>query len=437
MQFNSLTYLIFLPFAFGLYWLTRSSKGQNVVLVAASMVFYGWCSTEFLMLMMATCVITYALSLYDEKWARTTAIILVFSVLGVFKYYDFFAENLQAALNGLGLAADLPTLRLVLPVGISFYTFQLAAYILDRRRDSFLDFITFITFFPQLVAGPIERAKDMVPQFTKRRVFDFALARDGMRLILWGLMKKMLIADNCATQVDYIFSNYATVSTPTLWLGALYFTFQIYGDFSGYSDIAIGSARLFGIKLSTNFRTPYFSKDIREFWGRWHITLMTWLRDYVYIPLGGNRRGRVRQNLNRLVVFSLSGLWHGANWTFIVWGVYHALWFLIPHRGLTFVIVALGWVIFRSPDLGTATDYFSGMFDFTNFGSLACSLMPVLLITLLVATEFFMRGKEHPFQWKDSGVMRLQTVRMTVYLILFVGTLWLCGADTQFIYFQF
>ena len=437
MQFNSLTYLIFLPFAFGLYWLTRSSKGQNVVLVAASMVFYGWWSTEFLMLMMATCVITYALSLYDEKWARTTAIILVFSVLGVFKYYDFFAENLQAALNGLGLAADLPTLRLVLPVGISFYTFQLAAYILDRRRDSFLDFITFITFFPQLVAGPIERAKDMVPQFTKRRVFDFALARDGMRLILWGLMKKMLIADNCATQVDYIFSNYATVSTPTLWLGALYFTFQIYGDFSGYSDIAIGSARLFGIKLSTNFRTPYFSKDIREFWGRWHITLMTWLRDYVYIPLGGNRRGRVRQNLNRLVVFSLSGLWHGANWTFIVWGVYHALWFLIPHRGLTFVIVALGWVIFRSPDLGTATAYFSGMFDFTNFGGLACSLMPVLLIALLVATEFFMRGKEHPFQWKDSGVMRLQTVRMTVYLILFVGTLWLCGADTQFIYFQF
>lgn len=449
MLFNTITYLLFLPIVFGLYWSQKSGKMQNIVILLASMVFYGWWSTNFLVLMIATCVINYSLVMamdnYKEhrKAYASIAIILNFVILGIFKYFNFFAENLDIALSSIGISADIPTLNIILPVGISFYTFQLSGYVIDnykgivKREHNILDFLAFISFFPQLVAGPIERGKDMLPQITKKRCFDYVQARDGMRQLLWGLIKKMLIADNCAEVTNYIFDNYSSCSMPDLWLGALFFTFQIYGDFSGYSDMAIGSAKLFGIQLSTNFSRPYFAKNIQEFWRRWHITLMTWFKDYVYIPLGGNRKGSVRKHLNNTIVFLLSGLWHGSNWTFVVWGLFHSIWFIIPHKWLTFIIVMIGWVIFRSPDLATAYQYTTSMFNPDLFGPTTCSRIPVLLILLLVITEWKMKENIHPFSFKEYGWQNSQIVRMSIYLILFIATIYFGGEKTQFIYFQF
>ena len=449
MLFNTLTYLIFLPLVFLMYWSMRGVRGQNWVVVVASMVFYGWWSLPCLALMVGTCVANYLLvggmvrpAARRKAWL-VAALVLNFGILGVFKYFNFFAQNLAALLLLFGLKPDMPTLDIILPVGISFYTFQLSAYVIDCYRGtleptrSFLHFMAFICFFPQLVAGPIERGHKLLPQFAARRRFDEAEATDGMRLLLWGLVKKMLIADNCATQVDYIFANYQDVSTPTLWLGALYFTFQIYGDFSGYSDMAVGSAKLLGIRISANFDKPYFATSLPEFWRRWHITLMGWFRDYVYIPLGGNRRGPARQTANRFAVFLLSGLWHGSNWTFVLWGLYHALCYRLPARRLTFFVVLLGWVIFRAEDATMAAGYLSGMFCPRMLSSVACSRMPLLPIVLLVVAEWLMRSAPHPFQWRNTGWQSHQWVRLAVYLLVFSVTVLAGGATVQFIYFQF
>ena len=449
MLFNTLTYLIFLPLVFLMYWSMRGVRGQNWVVVVASMVFYGWWSPPCLALMVGTCVANYLLvggmvrpAARRKAWL-VAALVLNFGILGVFKYFNFFAQNLAALLLLFGLKPDMPTLDIILPVGISFYTFQLSAYVIDCYRGtleptrSLLRFMAFICFFPQLVAGPIERGHKLLPQFAARRRFDGAEATDGMRLLLWGLVKKMLIADNCATQVDYIFANYQDVSTPTLWLGALYFTFQIYGDFSGYSDMAVGSAKLLGIRISANFDKPYFATSLPEFWRRWHITLMGWFRDYVYIPLGGNRRGPARQTANRFAVFLLSGLWHGSNWTFVLWGLYHALCYRLPARRLTFLVVLLGWVIFRAEDATMAAGYLSGMFCPRMLSSVACSRMPLLPIALLVVAEWLMRSAPHPFQWRNTGWQSHQWVRLAVYLLVFSVTVLAGGATVQFIYFQF
>ena len=449
MLFNTLTYLIFLPLVFLMYWSMRGVRGQNWVVVVASMVFYGWWSLPCLALMVGTCVANYLFvggmvrpAARRKAWL-VAALVLNFGILGVFKYFNFFAQNLAALLLLFGLKPDIPTLDIILPVGISFYTFQLSAYVIDCYRGtleptrSLLRFMAFICFFPQLVAGPIERGHKLLPQFAARRRFDEAEATDGMRLLLWGLVKKMLIADNCATQVDYIFANYQDVSTPTLWLGALYFTFQIYGDFSGYSDMAVGSAKLLGIRISANFDKPYFATSLPEFWRRWHITLMGWFRDYVYIPLGGNRRGPARQTANRFAVFLLSGLWHGSNWTFVLWGLYHALCYRLPARRLTFLVVLLGWVIFRAEDATMAAGYLSGMFCPRMLSSAACSRMPLLPIVLLVVAEWLMRSAPHPFQWRNTGWQSHQWVRLAVYLLVFSVTVLAGGATVQFIYFQF
>lgn len=465
MLFNTLTYLIFLPIVFVLYWMMRGARQKNVVIILASCVFYGWWDVRFLALMIATCVVNFLTTraivgclegVSPRRGAAKVWLVLTlivnFAVLGTFKYFNFFAQSLAELLACLGWTADMPTIDVLLPVGISFYTFQLAGFAVDhyRRpkelgRTDLVTFMAFITFFPQLVAGPIERWNTMRPQIERDRTFDFTMAREGMRLLLWGLVKKMLIADNCAGVADYIFSDYAAHSLPDLWLGALAFTFQIYGDFSGYSDMAIGSARLFGIRLSRNFATPYFAVNMKDFWRSWHMTLMSWFKDYVYIPLGGNRRGVLRQRLNTVAVFLLSGLWHGANWTFVVWGLYHALWRLMPTparsawfwRFATFPIVVVGWVIFRSDTLRGAVEYVTGMFNPALWGPTACSRMPLLLIALLLMTEAWMQGREHPFAFSERGVWRLQYVRMTIYLAVLTVVFLFGGAKAQFIYFQF
>lgn len=452
MLFNSLEYLLFLPLVFILYWSMKTLRMQNTVLGLASMIFYGWWDVRFLLLMIATCAVNFAAIRGIERYPAhkkvcvAMALTLNFGILGVFKYYNFFAENLQLLLDGLGLHTSLSSLNIILPVGISFYTFQLSGFVVDcykkaqrniATRCTALQFITFITFFPQLVAGPIERGSDMLPQLQEKRVFSFTMARDGMRQLLWGLMKKMLLADNCAAMADIVFSDYSSHTVGDLWIGALFFTFQIYGDFSGYSDMAIGSAKLFGIQLSDNFRSPYLARDIRDFWRRWHITLMNWFKDYVYIPLGGNRRGSMRQRINQTVVFLLSGLWHGSNWTFVAWGLYNALWFVIPHRLLTFPIIMVGWVIFRSPDLTSAIGYIKSMFDVCAWQGFTVSRMPLLPIAIFFVAEYFMKERRHPFGWKECGWQKWQSVRLLTYLSLFLATLLLGGSQVQFIYFQF
>lgn len=450
MLFNTFTYLVFLPLVFIVYWgMARSKKEQNWIIVLSSFVFYGWWDVKCLFLMIATCTVNYVLVKLMErkdgirKGLLYIAIILDFCILGTFKYFNFFADNLEIMLESIGIKADFPTLNIILPVGVSFYTFQLVGYVIDcyKRKiqvpHSFVDFIAFICFFPQLVAGPIERGNTMLAQLVTRRNFDFNQGREGMRLILWGLVKKMLIADNCAVVVNYVFDNYTDVSLPDLWIGALCFTFQIYGDFSGYSDIAIGSAALLGVKLSTNFMKPFFSQDIPAFWRRWHITLMSWFKDYVYIPLGGSHRGVFRKHVNRTTVFLLSGLWHGSNWTFVAWGLYNALWFLIPHKWLTFIIVMIGFVIFRSPDIHYACDYITNMFTPSLWGATTCSRMPLFLIAAFALVEWLMRDRQHPFSFSDKGLLAKQWVRIPLYIVIFLSVVLLGGESSQFIYFQF
>ena len=386
-------------------------------------------------------------------------------ILGIFKYYNFFAESLAAACKGLDISLHPVTLQLVLPVGISFYTFQALSYTIDvyrgklRATNDIISFFAFIGFFPQLVAGPIERATNLLPQFQKPRHFDYATAVDGTKQILWGLFKKMVIADNCADIVDKVWLDYSQHSSLTLLITAVLFSFQIYGDFSGYSDIAIGTGKLFGIRLMHNFNLPYFSRSVAEFWKRWHISLNTWFVDYVYIPLGGSRESRWKMLRNTFVVFFLSGLWHGANWTYVTWGVYHAALFiplvLITKRQkytdvvaqsnklpslkevrqvlTTFVLVAFGWIIFRANSISDFISYVQCIF--TNIGIQdEIEWKKVLFfIVILVVVEWVNRRREHAFAFH----LRNQFLRWGIY----VTTAFLCltqaGKQIQFIYFQF
>ena len=403
MLFNSIQFAIFLPIVFLLYWfvfdrfISKSEhqlRLQNAFVVVASYVFYGWWDWRFLLLIAFTSFCSWGSGLLigkaeSNKKAKTWMwlnIILNLGILATFKYYDFFVTEFGQLFH---ISTDGLLLKVILPVGISFYTFQALSYSIDVYRGKIepttdiIAFFAFISFFPQLVAGPIERATNLLPQFLKKREFDYDTAVDGMRQILWGLFKKIVVADNCAVYVDQVFSNYTNESGSTLLLAAIFFTFQIYGDFSGYSDIAIGTAKLFGIKLMRNFNVPYFSRDIAEFWRRWHISLTTWFRDYVYIPLGGSRVSKAKVIRNTFIIFLVSGLWHGANWTFIVWGAYHALLFLplilagknrkytnqvaegrilptlkeLGQMLLTFFLSVFGWVIFRSENIEQAWEY--------------------------------------------------------------------------------
>ena len=419
MLFNSLEFLLFLPIVFTLYWLVNrlaTAKGglaiQNLLLLVASYVFYGWWDWRFLSLIAFSTVVDWFVGLrihhanqhdnpnnpnhrskHGKRWLWVSLVVNL-GLLGYFKYANFFIDSWVNAWASLAIPMHVQSLQLILPVGISFYTFQTLSYSIDiyRRQlkptTSLLNFAAFVSFFPQLVAGPIERASALLPQIEKRRTFDYNLAVSGLRLILWGMFKKVVVADTCAFYVDDIFANHQDHSGPTLVLGGIYFAFQIYGDFSGYSDIAIGTARLFGIRLMTNFQMPYFSRDIAEFWRRWHISLSTWFRDYLYIPLGGSRNGKWNSVRNTFLIFLISGFWHGANWTFVLWGFIHALLFLpllllglnrrntgdimrkswIPQRselfgmGLTFFFVTFAWIFFRAPNVNVACAYVQGVF---------------------------------------------------------------------------
>ncbi len=450
MSFISVSFLIFLPIAFCAYWtLWRHQRWQNLLLLAASYVFYGWWDWRFLILILITSASSYASGLLLEgtrrrRWVLTANVVLNLGILAVFKYYGFFIENLRLLFPNI----DAPTLNIILPVGISFYTFQSLSYSIDVYRRQLkptrdvVAFFAYIAFFPQLVAGPIERATHLLPQMLGQRRFRYDEATDGLRRILWGLFKKMVIADNCALAVNQIWADYTDMSGLTLVAGMLLFTFQIYGDFSGYSDIAIGTARLFGIRLMENFHLPYFSATMPEFWRRWHISLMTWFRDYLYIPMGGSREGTMKWMRNVLVVFLLSGLWHGANWTFVVWGLYNALllilWRYLPMRSvlLTFLLTAVGWVIFRSTCLTEAADYLQRMTTMLcsfDFGPITYGKRPLLWCLLLVVIEWLQRHRSHPLQIDALP----PAVRWAIYYALFFVVFFARGEEQAFIYFQF
>ena len=513
MLFNSFEYLIFLPIVFLLYWFVFDyaiSKCkyqlllQNLFIVVASYIFYGWWDWRFLILIAITTILSFLSGIGIEKAPTQLGkkalmiahIIVNLGILGIYKYYDFFATQFARL---FGIESDFLLLHLILPVGISFYTFQALSYSIDVYRKQIepthdiVAFTAFLSFFPQLVAGPIERATNLLPQFQRKRTFDYTQAVDGMRQILWGLFKKIVVADNCATYVDQVFGDLGSHSGSTLLLAAVLFTFQIYGDFSGYSDIAIGTAKLFGIKLMRNFNVPYFSRDIAEFWRRWHISLTTWFRDYVYIPLGGSRpnipeairrkgdKAEVRYSKwiavrNTFVIFLLSGFWHGANWTFVLWGAYHALLFVplllmnknrryrdmvatitlpdgtiktkwlpsIKEAGqmlLTFALAVFGWIIFRAQDI-------------TQFGevmSTICSdslfTVPWLMNRMYYVSVFASLSVLIIVEWlnrKNGGVLSAtiftvnRWTRWVIYLILILIIYLLGQFDyTQFIYFQF
>ncbi len=479
MLFNSFEFLIFLPAVFLLYWFVfKPLKWQNLFVVAASYLFYGWWDWRFLILIAITTFCSYASGLLIQKYAgrRTrrrivcaTNILLNLIILGIFKYLNFFGENFALLLDALGFKCDWVTLDILLPVGISFYTFQALSYTIDVYRSSIrptrdvVAFFAFISFFPQLVAGPIERATNLLPQFLVPRKFDYAKAVDGMRQILWGLFKKMVVADNCAVAVNMIFGQYQSFDGLTLFIGALLFTFQIYGDFSGYSDIAIGTARLFGINLMRNFNYPYFSRDIAEFWRRWHISLTTWFRDYLYFPLGGSRRGKWKSIRNTFIIFLVSGMWHGANWTFICWGAYNAALFLpllisghnrrytgvvaqgrllpslkeLLQMAVTFLLVVIGWIIFRAENINDAFNYITLMVtDFTpcvpQHGKSA-----LFYAALLLVVEWLHRDKQFGLQISYGGLLARRTVRWAIYVVLALFTLLWAGTQEEFIYFQF
>lgn len=479
MLFNSIEFAIFLPVVFVLYWFVfnRNLKLQNLFVVVASYVFYGWWDWRFLLLIAFTSFCSWGSGLLIEKYkdapkkAKTISvlnIVLNLLILGIFKYYDFFAREFAEL---FGLSSDGLLLNIILPVGISFYTFQALSYSIDVYRGKLeptrdvIQFFAFVSFFPQLVAGPIERATNLLPQFAKPRQFDYDTAVDGMRQILWGLFKKMVVADNCAIYVDQVFSTYQTQSGSTLLVAAVLFTFQIYGDFSGYSDIAIGTAKLFGIKLMRNFNVPYFSRDIAEFWRRWHISLTTWFRDYVYIPMGGSRVSKAKVVRNTFVIFLLSGFWHGANWTFIAWGTYHALLFLplillgknrkytdevakgrlLPNLKelgqmlLTFLFAVIGWIIFRASNINDAWLYLREMcskslFSIPWLDNRHYYLPVVLSIIVMLVVEWLQRSRDHAF---DLNRIRSHVLKFSIYYVLLVALFWFGGHAESFIYFQF
>jgi len=479
MQFNSIEFFFFLPITFLLYWfVSKQLKWQNFFLVIASYVFYGWWDWRFLLLMTLTTFSGYAGGLLvaryegqrtQQKRITATVIILNLVILGLFKYYNFFGENLAALFRSFGIRLDWITIDILLPVGISFYTFQALSYSIDvyqKKLPACRDaaaFFAYISFFPQLVAGPIERSTNLLPQFCKPRTFDYTQAVDGCRQMLWGFFKKVAVADTCAETVDIIWDNYTDQSGFTLLIGGILFTFQIYGDFSGYSDIAIGTARLFGINLMRNFNFPYFSRDIAEFWRRWHISLTTWFRDYIYIPLGGSRCARWKVMRNTLIIFLVSGFWHGANWTFIIWGAYHALLFfplillgmnrkhigtvaaghLLPNIReaiqmlTTFFLTVLGWIIFRAENIGKAWEYFNRMCSASLFNiSYLHGKRALALILVLTIVEWLQRNKQHALQ--IDGFVQTPKLRWSIYLIVIIATfLLLPRSQAEFIYFQF
>ena len=472
MLFNSLTFFCFLPIVFVLYWSVRTNlRVQNIFLLFASYVFYGWWDVRFLTLIIASTAVDFILgkimdtasSSVKRKLLISASMIFNLGLLGVFKYYNFFIENFVVLSDRMGLSTNLVLLKIILPVGISFYTFQTMSYTIDiyrkklKHTSDFIAFAAFVGYFPQLVAGPIERAAHLLPQLGEIRVFNSTNAANGLRQALWGFFKKVVIADAVAPLVDLAFSNPESYSSLALILGAVLFSIQIYCDFSGYSDIAIGISKLFGIELKQNFRTPYFSRDIGEFWRRWHISLSTWFRDYIYIPLGGSKGSTALKIRNTFAIFLVSGFWHGANWTFIFWGLINALLFIplmlskgnrkhLDHATLkdthkiiwTFTLTTLAWIFFRADSLSEAMDYLQQIIRV--HGGLSLTVKPSLLlfITLLIIGDWLGRKNDFALSFLTQGVLsKTAPARIAIYMTLAYLILLYSGGQQTFIYFQF
>lgn len=470
MIFNSFEFLAFLPIVWALYWaFNRNLWLQNLLVVVASYVFYGWWDWRFLVLIAFTSAWSYIVGLvelyrWEAKPSRallTISLVVNLGVLGYFKYANFF-------LDSLGLS-DVVVVNVILPVGISFYTFQALSYTIDvyRRnirptRDPFA-FFAFISFFPQLVAGPIERATNLLPQFLKKKEFDYREAVLGCRQMLWGFFKKMVVADNCAVVVNQYLNGGGTDNGLSILCSAFLFSLQIYCDFSGYSDIAIGCSKLFGVKLMRNFAFPYFARDIAEFWRRWHISLTTWFRDYLYIPLGGSRCSKTKMVRNTFAIFLVSGLWHGANWTFVAWGAFHALLFLplllrarnrkyltsvaedrvLPTVGelgrmiFTFVLAMFGWMLFRATSIPEAGRWFISLFDFSRYGLDAgfphAGRVAIPMAVLMFACEWLNRREQFGF----ARYPRWTGLRWVLYFLIVILIFMYAPGSQTFIYFQF
>ncbi|MFM9986550.1 MAG: MBOAT family O-acyltransferase [Flavobacteriales bacterium] len=479
MLFNSFAFAVFLPVVFALYWLlqNKSYRLQNILLLVASYYFYGCWDWRFLFLLAFSTALDFftGLKIHDahsQKWRKAWLLISVIvnlSFLGFFKYYNFFAESFAELLSNFGLQVNVSTLNVILPVGISFYTFHGLSYVFDIYNRKIIptrnvvDYTLFVSFFPLLVAGPIERATHLLPQVEKARKFDYPKMVDGLRQILWGLFKKVVIADTCAEIANQIFNNSGDYTGSTLVLGALMFTFQIYGDFSGYSDIALGTARLFGIELLQNFKFPYFSRDIAEFWRRWHISLSSWFKDYLYFPLGGSRGSLAKTVRNTFVIFLVSGFWHGANWTFIFWGFLNAL-FIVPSvirksnrnfisivaenrmfpnlkelflMGSTFGLTVFAWIFFRAESISKAFQYIRDIFTSQLWhlprvnGGLA-----VILVTFFMTIEWFGRRNNYAIETSMFKAPRLLRWSFYAFLIFLIG-IFMKTKESTFIYFQF
>jgi len=481
MLFNSLSFALFLPIVFVLYWFVcrKSLRLQNILLVIASYFFYACWDWRFLFLLVFSILLDYftGIKMAEAPNQKRKTLWLWVSIginlgfLGFFKYYNFFITSFAEMISGFGLEVNPWTLKVILPVGISFYTFHGLSYVIDVYRDrikverNFIDYAVFVSFFPLLVAGPIERATHLLPQVKTKRTFNFTYAADGLRQILWGLFKKIVIADKCAQYANEIFNNSDDYTGSALLLGAVYFAFQIYGDFSGYSDIAIGTAKLFGIDLLRNFAFPYFSRDIAEFWRRWHISLSSWFRDYLYIPLGGSQGGMWMSIRNTLIIFLVSGFWHGANWTFIIWGLLNALYIMpsiifktnrnnldiVAHGHylptvkeffqmmLTFSLAVFAWIFFRSTSVEQAMNYVADMFSWSLFAM--PTKMPSNNNTFVMLAFFLLiewLGREQPFALAKIGLKWKRPIRWAFYYGLIIIILYCVDSkEQQFIYFQF
>jgi D-alanyl-lipoteichoic acid acyltransferase DltB (MBOAT superfamily) len=477
MLFNSITFLIFLPIAFILYWyvFSKKLKIQNTLVLLLSYVFYGWWDWRFLFLILGSTILDYFLGLLiantssQSKKKKYLFYSLFFNLgaLGIFKYFNFFKDNFEVLLNNLGFQPDFITLDILLPVGISFYTFQTLSYTIDVYRDKikatqdFLAFASFVSFFPQLVAGPIERASNLLPQFFKKRKFSYRLAIDGFKQIIWGFFMKIVIADNCAAYANLTFNNYESYNALSLFIGAIMFAFQIYGDFAGYSNIAIGVSRLFGFNLKQNFAFPYFSRDIAEFWRRWHISLSTWFRDYLYIPLGGSRGSTAKKVRNTFIIFVVSGFWHGANWTFIAWGLLNALYFMpllllkknrinIGIIGesrkpkfreflglfLTFFLTIIAWIFFRSENINKAFSYISNIFTLKSGENLDLPILMLVIIICFILIEWIGRRDKFAIQ----NILKSKPMLSRVFIYIIIISIFVFGqfnSKYEFIYFQF
>lgn len=460
----------------------QKTESSEFLYCFSKLLFYGYWDWRFLLLILFTTLACFASGILigssqnrkKRRWICGINIGINIAILCFFKYFNFFSDNLKILFEQFGYQLDWFTLDVLLPVGISFYTFQAISYPIDVYRkkieptQNFIAFTAFISFFPQLVAGPIERSTQLLPQFLRKRKFEYYTAVEGMRQILWGFFKKIVIADNCAGLANMIFDNYTSYSAGILWLGAFLFTFQIYGDFSGYSDIAIGTAKLFGIHLSRNFHFPYFSRDIAEFWRRWHISLNTWFRDYIYIPLGGSRCSKPKIVRNTMIIFLLSGLWHGANWTFVVWGAYHGLLFLplillgknrnnIQHISykriippftmickilFTFLLVIVGWIIFRAANIEEALGYVTRCFGAHDKEKLINNLSgnnitivsTIIMIAIMQILDWDQRNKSFGLQIVEGKPL---FIRWGTYIIFCFFIFIFAGHQSQFIYFQF